>query len=72
MIRRLTCIAATIISRFSLLARLEPTDDILAAMNRSQEVTRYSPAAIINIEKLPTFGNPGEDKISTSRASGST
>ncbi|HEX3600515.1 MAG TPA: hypothetical protein VHU84_10260 [Lacipirellulaceae bacterium] len=41
-------------------------------MNRSQEVTRYSPAAIINIEKLPTFGNPGEDKISTSRASGST
>jgi transposase-like protein/IS1 family transposase len=32
----------------------------------SQEVTRYSPATIINIEKLPIFGAPEEDKISTS------
>jgi len=32
----------------------------------SQEVTRYSPATITNIEKLPIFGAPDEDRISTS------
>ena len=32
----------------------------------SQETTRYSPAKITNIEKLPMFGNCDEDKISTS------
>jgi IS1 family transposase len=32
----------------------------------SQEVTRYSPATIINIEELPIFGAPEEDRISTS------
>jgi hypothetical protein len=31
-----------------------------------QEVTRYSPATIIIAEKLPMFGNPEEDRISTS------
>jgi IS1 family transposase/transposase-like protein len=31
-----------------------------------QEVTRYSPAAISSIEKVPRFGNPDEDQISTS------
>jgi IS1 family transposase len=32
----------------------------------TQETTRYSPAKITNIEKLPMFGNCDEDKISTS------
>jgi IS1 family transposase len=32
----------------------------------SQEVTRYSPAKITNIEKLPMFGDCDEDRISTS------
>ncbi len=32
----------------------------------TQEVTRYSPATIINIEKLPIFGEPEDDRISTS------
>ncbi|MEX2310562.1 MAG: IS1 family transposase [Pirellulales bacterium] len=32
----------------------------------SQEVTRYSPATITNIEKLPMFGDCDEDRISTS------
>ena len=32
----------------------------------SQSETRYSPATIINSEKLPMFGNPDEDRISTS------
>ncbi len=32
----------------------------------TQEVTRYSPATITNIEKLPIFGEPEEDRISTS------
>jgi hypothetical protein len=32
----------------------------------TQEVTRYSPATITNIEKLPIFGTPEEDRISTS------
>ncbi len=32
----------------------------------SQEVTRYSPATITSIEKLPIFGAPEEDRISTS------
>src|SRR6478609_9690254 len=31
-----------------------------------QETTRYSPATITNIEKLPIFGSCDEDKISTS------
>jgi hypothetical protein len=32
----------------------------------SQEVTRYSPAKITNIEKRPLFGEPDYDRISTS------
>jgi IS1 family transposase/transposase-like protein len=32
----------------------------------SQEVTRYSPATITSIEKLPIFGEPEDDRISTS------
>jgi transposase-like protein/IS1 family transposase len=32
----------------------------------SQETTRYSPARIINIEKLPMFGDCDDDRISTS------
>lgn len=32
----------------------------------SQETTRYSPATIDSIEKLPIFGEPEEDRISTS------
>ena len=32
----------------------------------TQETTRYSPAAIISTEKLPIFGEPEEDRISTS------
>jgi transposase-like protein/IS1 family transposase len=32
----------------------------------SQETTRYSPAKITNIEKLPMFGDCDEDRISTS------
>lgn len=32
----------------------------------TQETTRYSPATIINTEKLPIFGEPEEDRISTS------
>jgi IS1 family transposase len=31
-----------------------------------QDVTRYSPATIASIEKVPRFGNPDEDRISTS------
>jgi IS1 family transposase len=31
-----------------------------------QEVTRYSPATITSIEKIPQFGNPDPDKICTS------
>jgi hypothetical protein len=32
----------------------------------TQEVTRYSPAKIKSIEKLPIFGEPEDDRISTS------
>jgi hypothetical protein len=32
----------------------------------SQSETRYSPAQIVGIEKVVRFGNPDEDKISTS------
>jgi IS1 family transposase len=32
----------------------------------SQETTRYSPAKIISADKHPQFGNPNEDRISTS------
>jgi IS1 family transposase len=32
----------------------------------SQETTRYSPAKVTNIEKLPMFGDCDEDRISTS------
>ena len=32
----------------------------------TQTETRYSPATIISAEKVPQFGNPDEDKISTS------
>lgn len=32
----------------------------------TQDQTRYSPATIISAEKLPLFGSPDEDKISTS------
>ena len=31
----------------------------------TQETTRYSPAKITNIEKLPMFGDCDEDRIST-------
>jgi transposase-like protein/IS1 family transposase len=34
----------------------------------TQETTRYSPAKIISAEKTPRFGNPDEDRISTSYA----
>jgi IS1 family transposase/transposase-like protein len=32
----------------------------------TQETTRYSPAKIISDDKIPQFGNPNEDRISTS------
>ncbi len=39
---------------------------LIKVYSSAQETTRYSPAAIISTEKLPIFGTPEEDKISTS------
>ena len=39
---------------------------LIKTYKSTQEVTRYSPAAISSIEKVPRFGNPDESKISTS------
>jgi IS1 family transposase len=39
---------------------------LIKVYSASQEVTRYSPAQIIGIEKTVRFGNPDPDKISTS------
>lgn len=39
---------------------------LIKSYSSSQEQTRYSPATIISAEKLPIFGEPDDDKISTS------
>jgi IS1 family transposase len=39
---------------------------LIKTYSSTQETTRYSPATIIGIDKLPIFGAPEEDKISTS------
>jgi IS1 family transposase/transposase-like protein len=39
---------------------------LIKVYSSTQETTRYSPAAIISAEKLPIFGEPEEDRISTS------
>jgi transposase-like protein/IS1 family transposase len=39
---------------------------LIKSYKTAQEVTRYSPATITGIEKVPRFGNPDEDHISTS------
>jgi len=39
---------------------------LIKVYSSTQETTRYSPAAIISTEKLPIFGEPEEDRISTS------
>ncbi|QDU31791.1 IS1 transposase [Anatilimnocola aggregata] len=39
---------------------------IIKSYSSSQSETRYSPATISNIEKVPRFGNPDEAHISTS------
>ena len=39
---------------------------LIKIYSSTQETTRYSPATITNIEKLPIFGEPEEDKICTS------
>ncbi len=39
---------------------------LIKSYKAQQDVTRYSPAAIASIEKVPRFGSPDEDKISTS------
>jgi transposase-like protein/IS1 family transposase len=39
---------------------------LIKTYKSTQEVTRYSPAAISSIEKVPRFGNPDEKLISTS------
>ena len=39
---------------------------LIKSYSSTQEQTRYSPAKIISTEKLPIFGEPEEDKISTS------
>jgi IS1 family transposase len=39
---------------------------LIKTYESSQETTRYSPAKIISTEKLPIFGEPEEDRISTS------
>jgi hypothetical protein len=45
---------------------------LIKTYKSAQETTRYSPAAISSIEKVPRFANPDESKISTSKSSGST
>jgi IS1 family transposase len=39
---------------------------LIKTYESSQETTRYSPAKILSTEKLPIFGEPEEDRISTS------
>ena len=39
---------------------------LIKSYSSTQEQTRYSPAKIISAEKLPIFGEPEEDKMSTS------
>lgn len=39
---------------------------LIKTYQASQETTRYSPAKIADITKLPLFGTPDEDRISTS------
>ncbi len=39
---------------------------LIKTYSNTQETTRYSPATITGIEKLPIFGEPEEDRISTS------
>lgn len=39
---------------------------LIKSYSSSQSETRYSPATITGIEKVPRFGNPDEDNISTS------
>ena len=39
---------------------------LIKVYGASQEVTRYSPAQIIGIEKIVRFGNPDSDLVSTS------
>lgn len=39
---------------------------LVKSYSSSQSETRYSPATITSIEKIPRLGNPDEDKISTS------
>jgi hypothetical protein len=39
---------------------------LIEVYGSTQEQTRYSPATIISTEKLPMFGAPEEDRISTS------
>ena len=39
---------------------------LIKIYSSTQETTRYSPAKIISTEKLPIFGEPEEDRISTS------
>jgi transposase-like protein/IS1 family transposase len=39
---------------------------LIKTYKSAQAETRYSPATITGIEKVPRFGNPDEDKISTS------
>lgn len=39
---------------------------LIKVYSSTQETTRYSPANIISTEKLPIFGEPEEDRISTS------
>ena len=39
---------------------------LIKVYGSTQETTRYNPATIISTERLPMFGNPDDDKISTS------
>lgn len=39
---------------------------LVKVYSNTQDETRYSPARIISADKLPMFGNPDDDKISTS------
>ena len=41
---------------------------LIKSYSHSQSETRYSPATITGIEKVPRFGNPDESRISTSYA----
>jgi transposase-like protein/IS1 family transposase len=39
---------------------------LIKSYSSTQEQTRYSPATIISAEKIPMFGSPDDDRISTS------